>query len=144
MYYYYYIICYIGACSTALACQVYTGLDFDTIHSLFSIPVIEDEEEYDLLEDIECNLESKPQRVELVNHTNVLILDEISCLHSYCFNAIMKSYNNLKGKIILCMMDRGQIGPVIPNGTRDDIVKVFICIIYVYVYANFIYYIIMI
>ena len=35
----------------------------------------------------------------------------------------MKSYNNLKRKVILCMMDRGQIGPVIPNGKRYEIVQ---------------------
>ena len=101
-----------GACSTALACQVYPDLNFDTIHSLFSIPIIEDEEDYDLIDDIECNTKTHPQRVQVVNAANVLILDEISCLHSYCFDAIIKSYNNLKGKVILCVMDRGQIGPV--------------------------------
>ena len=35
----------------------------------------------------------------------------------------MKSYNELKEKIILCMMDRGQTAPVTPRGTRDQIVN---------------------
>ena len=86
-------------------------MNFDTIHSLFCIPVFEDEDEYDSFKDIQCNTKINPQRVQLVNATDVLILDEISCLHSYCFTAIMKSYNGLKGKVVLCMMDRGQTAP---------------------------------
>jgi hypothetical protein len=34
---------------------VYEGLDFDTAHSLFNIPVLEDEEEYDHINEIFCD-----------------------------------------------------------------------------------------
>lgn len=44
-----------GSAATGLATQVYSDLDFETTHTQFSVPVIEDEEEYDIIDDIECN-----------------------------------------------------------------------------------------
>ena len=44
-----------GCAATALASQVYGNLDFDTAHGLFVIPVIENEEDYDHINDIFCD-----------------------------------------------------------------------------------------
>jgi hypothetical protein len=44
-----------GCAATGLAAQVYGDLDFDTAHSLFNIPVIEDEEEFDHINQIRCD-----------------------------------------------------------------------------------------
>jgi len=44
-----------GCAATALAAQCYEGLDFDTAHSLFNIPVVEDEEGYDHIDEIFCD-----------------------------------------------------------------------------------------
>ena len=87
-----------GACATALAVQVYPEMEFDTLHGLFSIPVIEDEEDYDNINNIYCDLNKNKQKVELVNAASLFIFDEFFSNHKYCLNAIMKSYNNLLGK----------------------------------------------
>jgi hypothetical protein len=39
-----------------LAAQCYGNLDFDTAHSLFNIPVVDDEEEYDHINEIFCDI----------------------------------------------------------------------------------------
>ena len=46
-----------GCAATALAAQCYGNLDFDTAHGLFVIPVIDNEEEYDHINDILCDIE---------------------------------------------------------------------------------------
>ena len=88
----------LGACATALAVQIYPDMEFDTLHGLFSIPVIEDEEDYDNINNIYCDLNKNKQKVELVNAASLFIFDEFFSNHKYCLNAIMKSYNNLLGK----------------------------------------------
>lgn len=89
----------LGACATALAVQVYNDMEFDTLHGLFSIPVIEDEEDYDNINRIYCDLNRNKQKVELIFATSLFIFDEFFSNHKYCLNAIMKSYNNLLGKL---------------------------------------------
>jgi hypothetical protein len=44
-----------GVAATALAAQCYEGLDFDTAHSFFNIPVVEDDEQYDHINQIFCD-----------------------------------------------------------------------------------------
>ena len=44
-----------GCAATALAAQCYGNLDFDTAHGFFVIPVIENEEEYDHIDEIFCD-----------------------------------------------------------------------------------------
>ena len=112
----------LGGAASGLACQVYGDLSFETLHTLFSIPVIEDEEEFDNIDDIRCNLNKSPQRVELVNASDVMILDEVFSNHKHCLHAIMRDYNKLRGKIVLLLMDRGQTGPVVKRGSRTDTV----------------------
>jgi hypothetical protein len=46
-----------GCAATALAAQNYTDLDFDTAHSTFLIPVIEDEEDFDHINQIRCTVD---------------------------------------------------------------------------------------
>jgi hypothetical protein len=74
----------VGCASTAFAANNYK--DFFTAHSLFEIPVIEDEENYNESE-IEhiCNLSKNLQRIELLNNTCVIIWDEI--IHFSCFQS---------------------------------------------------------
>jgi hypothetical protein len=113
----------LGSAATGLAAQVYEELDFETVHTQFGIPVLEDEEEYDKIDDILCNLDSKPQRIELINETSVFIFDEVFSNHKYCIMAILKSFDNLKGKVVLFLMDRGQTAPVVKYGTRQETVN---------------------
>ena len=65
----------------------------------------------------------KPQRKELINHTKVIIWDEFFSNNRDLFKAAYEAIDCLKGKVLLCLNDCRQIGPVIQNGTRQDIVK---------------------
>jgi hypothetical protein len=98
-------------------------MNFETGHSLFSVPVIEDENDYDNIEDITCDLQRNPQRAELINAAKVLIYDEAFSSDKYLYNAILKSYNGLKGKVILLLMDRGQTAPIVKHSTREQTVN---------------------
>ena len=113
----------LGSSSTALSCQVYAPIFFDTTHGIASVPVIEDEEEYDNMNHIRCDLNKNPEKVELLNAADILIFDEYFSLHKYVTNAIVNSYNNLRGKIIIFAMDRGQTAPIVPKGSRRDVVN---------------------
>jgi len=111
----------LGAAATGLAAQVYAELEFETVHTRFGVPVLEDEDEYDNIGNIECIY--NVQRAELINAADVLIIDEIFSNHKYCLTAIMKTYGNLKGKVVVFLMDRGQTSPVVKNGGRRETVN---------------------
>ena len=113
----------LGCAATALATQVYEDLNFDTTHGLFCVPVIEDEDEYDNINNIFCDLQKNPDRVELVKAAHCIICDEFFSNHKYIMNAILNSFNGLKGKVIILLMDRGQTAPIVPYGSRKDIVN---------------------
>jgi len=108
----------LGAAATGLAAQVYGFLNFETYHTLFAIPVIEDEEEFDSMENIACQTERDPERTELIDRSNVIILDEAFSAHKYCYSSVLGSYRELRGKIVLLLMDRGQTAPVVKSGDR--------------------------
>jgi len=105
----------LGGAATGLATTVYGSLDFETFHTLFAIPVIEDEEEFDAMGQIFCNTTKDTERTDLINEASVFILDEAFSVHKYCYSAIMGSYNSLKGKVVLLLMDRGQTAPVVKS-----------------------------
>ena len=111
----------LGAAATGLAAQVYEELDFETVHTRYGVPVIEDEEDYDNIHNIECMY--NPQRAEVINAADVLIFDEVFSNHKYNITAIMKTYNNLRGKVVLFLMDRGQTTPIVKHGGRKDCVN---------------------
>jgi nucleoside-triphosphatase THEP1 len=111
----------LGYAATGLACQVYEELDFETVHSGFGVPVVENEEDYDNLHNIECMY--NPQRAEVINAADVLIFDEVFSNHKYNLTAIMKTYNGLRGKVVLFLMDRGQTTPIVKHGGRRDCVN---------------------
>jgi len=111
----------LGAAATGLAAQVYEELEFETVHTRYGVPVMEDEEEYDNINNIECMY--NPQRAELINAADVLIFDEVFSNHKYCITAIMKTYGELRGKVVIFLMDRGQTSPVVKHGGRRETVN---------------------
>ena len=111
----------LGAAATGLAAQVYEELEFETVHTRYGVPVMEDEDEYDNIYNIECIY--NPERVELINAADVLIFDEVFSNHKYCITAIMKTYKELKGKVVIFLMDRGQTSPVVKRGGRRETVN---------------------
>lgn len=110
----------LGAAATGLAAQVYGSLDFETVHSLFSVPIIENDEEYDNIEEVQCNTEKNKQKVELIKRSSVIIIDEAFSLDKLVYISIDNSYQKLQGKIVLLLMDRGQTGPIVKFGSREE------------------------
>ena len=113
----------LGSSSTSLSCQVYAPIFFDTTHGIASVPVMEDEEDYDNINNIFCDLNKNPEKAELFRASDILVFDESFSLHKYVINAILNSYDNLKGKIVIFVMDRGQTAAIVPKGSRRDIVN---------------------
>jgi len=114
------ILC-VGCASTGLAATNYDN--FDTAHGLFKYPVIE---EGDVDEDdgeFCCKLYEHPERMELLQHTQVIVWDEFPSNHRNIFENVYHVMNNFQGKVVICMGDFRQIAPVITNGDRNQIVN---------------------
>jgi len=97
-----------------------------TTHSKFKILI-------PTLDNSICNIKQGSEIAELLNQAELIILDEAPMAHKYCFEAldrslrdIMKGHYNdqlvFGGKVIDFCGDFKQILPVIPGGTRSDIV----------------------
>jgi ATP-dependent DNA helicase PIF1 len=97
-----------------------------TAHSKFKIPVpCED--------NATCKIEYGDDHAQLLQQTKLIIWDEAPMAHRFCFEAlnatlkdIMSKHGNTKeifgGKVIVFGGDFRQILPVIPRGSRSDIV----------------------
>ena len=112
----------LGCASTALAASIYD--DFYTAHSLFKIPVVEQEEEMlDQENDFKCDLDRNFQRKQLLLATDVFIWDEISSQHIRDFTAVYHAMNKFQNKILILMGDKMQIAPVVKYGNRAQIIS---------------------
>ncbi|XP_019167582.1 PREDICTED: uncharacterized protein LOC109163289 [Ipomoea nil] len=109
-----------------------------TAHSRFSIPII-------VNEDSTCNIKQGSHLAELVIKTNLIIWDEAPMMHKYCFEALDRTMRDLLrfnnplsadktfgGKTVVFGGDFRQILPVIPKGTRQDIVAATINSLYLW------------
>jgi hypothetical protein len=110
-----------GCASTGLAASVYD--DFSTAHSLFAIPVIEDEEDFDQERDMQCNLHLKKyeERRELLDAMRFCAWDEVSSQHMRDIRAVVAAMNGFRGKVLLFVGDGLQITPVVPSGNKAAI-----------------------
>ena len=110
----------LGCASTGLAAAIYD--DFNTAHSLFKFPVID---ECDRDEDsvLDCNFNKHPRRLELLKEVNLIVWDEFPSNHRELFEAVYKALNCFENKVVVCFGDFRQIAPVVPNGTRMQIVQ---------------------
>ena len=96
-----------------------------TAHSRFSIPI-------NISEDSYCSISPDSDLAELINKAKLIIWDEAPMMHRYCFEAldrtmrdIIRSPNKGKpfgGKVVVLGGDFRQILPVVPKGSRADIV----------------------
>ncbi|CAJ2663091.1 unnamed protein product [Trifolium pratense] len=97
-----------------------------TAHSKFKILV-------PTHENSTCNIDHKDELAGLLKQTKLIIWDEAPMDHRYCFEAldatlkdIMSSYSNsdsvFGGKVVVFGGDFRQILPVVPRGSRSDIV----------------------
>jgi len=98
-----------------------------TTHSKFKIPV-------PTLDNSVCNIEQGSEASELLKKAELIIWDEAPMTHKYCFEALDRILNDIMsgmtkenvvfgGKVIVFGGDFRQILPVIPGGSRSDIVN---------------------
>ncbi|KAH1241604.1 ATP-dependent DNA helicase pif1 [Glycine max] len=98
-----------------------------TAYSKFKIP-------FPVFEDSTCNIHQGTQLAELLNQTSLIIWDEAPMTHKLCFEALDHSLrdiikhnskdNKIFGvKVMVFGGDFRQILPVIPRGSRSDIVN---------------------
>ena len=109
-----------GCASTGLAATIYDG--FETAHSLFKFPVVEDDErEVDV--PIECQLQHHKNRYEFLKATNFILWDEFPSCDREVFEAAYKALDGFKNKVVVTMGDMRQIAPVVVTGEREDIIN---------------------
>ncbi|XP_031095112.1 uncharacterized protein LOC115999399 [Ipomoea triloba] len=100
-----------------------------TAHSRFSIPI-------SVNEDSTCNISQGSQLAELIVQAKLIIWDEAPMMHKHCFEALDKTMRDLLrfvnedsdsktfgGKTVVLGGDFRQILPVVPKGSRQDIVS---------------------
>jgi ATP-dependent DNA helicase PIF1 len=95
-----------------------------TAHSRFAIPINVDELST-------CDIHSKDDLAELIRHAKLIIWDEAPMMHRYCFEAVDRTLKDIMhedgypfgGKVVVLGGDFRQILPVIPKGTRYEIVR---------------------
>ncbi|KAH1203302.1 ATP-dependent DNA helicase PIF4 [Glycine max] len=87
-----------------------------------------------IFEDSTCNILQGSQLAELLNQTNLIIWDEAPMAHKFCFEALDQTLRDIikekknpnkifGGKVIVFGGDFRQILPVIPRGSRSDIIN---------------------
>ncbi|XP_058764879.1 uncharacterized protein LOC131638334 [Vicia villosa] len=98
-----------------------------TTHSRFKIPV-------PTLDSSICNINKKDDIAGLLKVTDLIIWDEAPMANKYCFEALDKSLKDIMsgtthgqdkifgGKVVVFGGDFRQILPVVPRGTRSDII----------------------
>ncbi|XP_025648016.1 uncharacterized protein [Arachis hypogaea] len=100
-----------------------------TAHSKFKIPLT-------INEDSLCNIKQKSPLARLITMAKLIICDETPIISKYCYEALDKclrdilrcsdSYNvhlPFRGKVVVLGRDFRQILPVIPRGSRQDIIQ---------------------
>ena len=113
-----------GCCSTGLATQNYEPGDFTTAHTFYAYPVVE---EYDLNPGdgpIQCRLDQKPQRLELIQAFDVIFHDELTNNHFQLLEAAANATNNFEGKVLIGLGDWKQILPIVSGSElKSDILN---------------------
>ncbi|XP_050889653.1 uncharacterized protein LOC127094939 [Lathyrus oleraceus] len=95
-------------------------------HSMFKIPI-------PTMESSTCNIDKGSDRAELLKMAKLIIWDEAPMAHKFCFEAFDKTLKDIMGrsncsdklfggKVIVFDGDFRQILPVVPRGSRSDII----------------------
>ena len=109
-----------GCASTGLAATLYEG--FETAHSLFKFPVIEDDER-EVDTPIECNLINSPNRLEYLKNVDLILWDEFPSCDREVFEAAYRALNGFIDKVVVTMGDMRQIAPVVVNADKIDVIN---------------------
>lgn len=111
-----------------------------TAHSKFVIPI-------PTLQNSTCNILQGSELAELLKVTKLIIWDEATMTHKFCFEALDKSLRDIMsfsktanspfgGKTIVFGGDFRQILPVVRRGTRSDVVNATINASYLWQYCH--------
>ncbi|XP_074315582.1 uncharacterized protein LOC141651784 [Silene latifolia] len=100
-----------------------------TAHSRFDIPI-------DLFENSTCNISQKSQLAELIRMASLIIWDEAPMDNRFAFEALDRTLRDVMafqdpqaewkifgGKVVLLGGDFRQVLPIIPKGSRQDVVQ---------------------
>ena len=100
-----------------------------TAHSRFAIPI-------NIYEDSMCNIKPRSSLAELIGKAELIIWDEAPMTNKHCFEALDRSLRDVlrnssssssllpfARKVIVFGGDFRQILPILPKGTRNDIVS---------------------
>jgi hypothetical protein len=112
------------ALSTASSGIAATLLDGGTTaHSRFKIPI-------DIQSDSTCNIPAQSNLANLLRETDLVFWDEAPMQHRHTFEAVNRIFKDIRndprpfGGIVVCFCgDFRQILPVVPRGTRGQIVS---------------------
>ena len=111
--------------SSAVAAQLLD--DGRTAHSTFKIPISIDP-------DSTCNITENSSIAAELREVHLIIWDEIVMCHRYCIEAVDRTLRDIMqtafpfgGKCVLFSGDFRQILPVIPHGSRPQIVNACVC-----------------
>ncbi|GKE19891.1 ATP-dependent DNA helicase PIF1-like protein, partial [Tanacetum coccineum] len=99
-----------------------------TAHSRFAIPI-------NVVEDSMCNISADSELAELLRMTKLIIWDEAPMVNQHCYEAFDRTMRDIcrtdpstpseqvfGGKVVVFGGDFRQILPVVPNGSRQDVV----------------------
>lgn len=94
-----------------------------TAHSRFKIPIIIDERST-------CNIAAQSDEAALIRNTDLIFWDEAVMQHRHVFEAVDRTFRDIRqderpfGGIVVCLCgDFRQTLPIIPKGTRGQIVR---------------------
>ncbi|XP_028777507.1 uncharacterized protein LOC114734111 [Neltuma alba] len=107
-----------------------------TAHSRFAIPL-------QVNEDSVCNIKQNSPLANLLQVTKLIIWDEAPMVQRYCIEAFDRTLKDIMhfdhpfgGKCVVMGGDFRQILPVIPKGSRADIINACICSSYLWDYCT--------
>lgn len=126
----------VNVASSGIASLLLTG--GRTAHSRFKIPL-------NLTEDSLCSITPNSDVASLLKKTSLIIWDEAPMIHKHAFEALDRSMKDVLGcdfrtnselpfggKTIVFGGDFRQTLPVVPNGSRQDIVNASLCSSYIW------------
>ncbi len=94
-----------------------------TAHSRFKIPIKLDESST-------CNISPRSKEAHLISLAKLLIWDEAPMMHKFAFEAVDRTFRDITqvdkpfgGKVFVFGGDFRQVLPVIPHGSRADVVS---------------------
>jgi len=86
------------------------------MHGLFGLPVLNEDELEDKIQ-MDCRLQGKPQRVELINASRFIPIDEFPFNNRECFEACCRQFQEFEEKVIVCFGDFRQTSPIVKDGS---------------------------